>query len=174
MSNFTRNLEKLIKPILLIAAFILVFLFGFYREAHAETQVEVGAGLLSGQYSKGPTILATERWGGPLGSRYAVGMGYIYKQEVTDRRGYFYKLSENLFVFVQRRVCFVDGDHLCLGMGPAYFNATNRALGSNFTIALSLEYRHKDHLSVNFRHFSNGGSAVPNMGQDMLTLGWRF
>ena len=178
MTNFTRKLEKLVKPAILVALFVIVALIGVCQEAKAEVTAEIGAGILSGEFSKSGTILVTERFGGPYGSRYAFGLGVISRQEVTDRAGDLYKPDSNLFVFVQRRVSFDVGgrpwDYISLGIGPAYFNATNRALGSNFTAALSIEFRFTENWSVNLRHFSNAGSARPNMGQDMLTVGYTF
>lgn len=176
--NITRKLEKLIKPAIIVFVFLVLFIIGAYNEARAEVTAEVGAGLLSGQFSGGGTAIITERWGGPYGSRYAVGMGWIDKQHVTDRDRDYYKLRYNLFAFAQRRVSFnlkgCEWDCISLGLGVAYFNNTNRALGSNFTAALSVEFRPTDRWSLNIRHFSNGGSAVPNMGQDMITIGYTF
>ena len=178
MANLTRKLEKLIKPAALVGLFLLVMVVGFCKEARSEVTIEGGAGLLSGQFSGGGTIMVTERWGGPYKSRYAIGMGYIYKQHVLDRSRDYYNLDENLFVLAQRRVSFdlrgCQHDCISLGLGVAYFNSTNRALGSNFTAALSVEFRPTDRWSLNLRHFSNAGSAAPNMGQDMITIGYTF
>lgn len=175
MSNFTRKLEALIKPAILVGIFLLLLGVGFCQEARGEVTVEVGAPMLSGEYSKGGVLLLTERY---VDGRYAVGFGYISRQEVTDRGENFHEVDENLFIFVQRRVSFdirgCSHDCISLGIGPTYFNATNRALGSKFAAALSVEFRPSERWSVNFRHFSNAGSAHPNMGQDMLTLGYTF
>lgn len=168
MTNWTRKLEAVVKPVAIIAVFLGVLTFGFYKEAKADVQLEVGAGFLSGEFSQGGALVLSERFG-PNG-RYALGMGYISEQEVTDRSEDFYEVRENLFVFAQRRVC---QRWMCLGIGAAHFNGTNRALGSKFTAALSVELE-KGNWSLNLRHFSNAGSAPPNMGQDMLTVGYAF
>ena len=176
--NLTRKLEKLLKPALLVGLFIVLLMFGFCQEAKAEVTTELGAGFLSGQLSKGAALMVTERWGGPYNSRYAIGIGYISEQEVTDRSQDFYEVKENLFVLAQRRVSFnikgCDHDCISLGIGPAYFNGTSRWNGSKFVAALSVEFRPDKHWSVNIRHFSNAGSATPNMGQDLLTIGYTF
>lgn len=178
MSNLTRKLEKLVKPALIIGAFILLYLLGLSSEAHAEVTIEAGAGLLSGQLSGGETLIITERWGGPYKSRYAIGMGYVAEQHVITRSRNRYEPKENLFVFAQRRVSFnlkgCEWDCISLGLGVGYFNNTNRALGSKFNAALSVEFRPTDRWSLNIRHFSNAGSASPNMGQDMITIGYTF
>ena len=178
-SNLTRKFEKIIKPFFIVLTFIALLMFGFCREAKAEVTGELGAGFLSGQLSKGAALIVTERWGGPYGSRYSVGMGYISEQEVTDRKENFHEVRENLFIMAQRRVSFdikgcPDHDCITLGIGPAYFNGISRWNGSKFVAALSVEFRPDEHWSVNIRHFSNAGSATPNMGQDLLTIGYTF
>lgn len=165
--NLWRTLEGIAKPVGLILAFLLLLLFFFYKEAHADVQIEVGAGLLSGEFSQGGALVLDERF---VDGKYALGIGYISEQEVTDRAGDLYEVRENLFVFAQRRVC---QRWLCLGIGAAHFNGTNRALGSKLTAALSIEAV-RGNWSLNIRHFSNAGSSPPNMGQDMLTLGYAF
>ena len=175
MQNFTRKLEALVKPAALVGIFIILLAIGFCREARGEVTFEVGSGFLSGQFSKGAALIVTERW---ADNKWSAGMGYISQQEVTDRYENFHKLHENLFFMVQRRVSFdIKGcrhDCISLGIGPAYFNRISRWNGSNFVAALSVEFRPTEHWSVNIRHFSNAGSASPNMGQDMLTVGYTF
>lgn len=164
-------------PIIVLCILILA-MAAFCQEAKSEITVEGGAGLLSGEFSGGGTAIVTERWGGPYGSRYAVGMGYIYKQHVTDRARDYYNVNENLFVFVQRRASFnikgCEWDCISIGLGISYFNTLTRWNGSKFNAALSVEIRPTDRWSVNLRHFSNAGSAKPNMGQDMITIGYTF
>lgn len=167
MENWTRKLEAIFKPVYLVAAFLIVLLLFFAAESRADVQVEFGAGFLSGEFSQGGALILSERFGD---NKYTLGLGYISEQEVTDRSGDFYEVRENLMVFAQRRVC---QRWLCLGIGAAYFNGINRALGSEFTAAISIE-AWKGSWSLNVRHFSNAGSSVPNMGQDLLTVGYAF
>lgn len=148
-----------------------MLLFGFSQESHAsDVTVELGAGFLSGEFSKGGALLVNQRW---KSGRYSVGIGYISEQEVTDRSNTFYEVRENLFIQAQRRTCLFN-DKLCLGIGVAHFNNTNRALGSKFTAGVHVEGQINENLSLNIRHYSNAGSATPNMGQDMITIGWSF
>ena len=111
-----------------------------------------------------------------LDGRYSWGMGYIYKQDVTPRNEPRQELQENLWIQGQRRVCFLRDDNVCLGLGAAYFNRTNRALGSHFTAALSVEVQPQSNSpwGLSYRHYSNAGSATPNMGQDMLMVTYTF
>ena len=162
----------------IIALFMGLLLFAFCKEPRAEVTAEVGMGFLSSQLSRGGSFLLTERWGGQYGNAYSLGIGFVSEQEVTDSSQDFYRLRENLYIQAQRRVAFpIKGcpiDCWGLGIGVAYFNDTNRALGSHFTIAMSVEFRPNERMSVNIRHYSNAGSSSPNMGQDMLTLGYTF
>ena len=168
----------MIKPWMIVALFLVILMLGFCHEAKAEVTVEAGAGLLSGQFSGGEVAVITERWGGPYGSRYAVGMGWINEQHVVDRARDRYEVPANLFVMAQRRVSFdlkgCEHDCISLGLGVAYFNNTSRWNGTKFNAALSVEFRPTDRWSLNLRHFSNGGSGMPNMGQDMITIGYTF
>jgi hypothetical protein len=164
--NLWRKIEGFFKPWMMVVAFLLILIFGLSREANAETQVELGATFLSGEYSKGAALIIAERW-----DRYSLGMGYTYKQEVTDRRGDFYDVSENLFVHGQRHVDIWR--ELEFGVGVGYFNKRTRWNGSNFVASLSVQYQWEK-VFVTYRHWSNAGSESPNMGQDLVTIGWRF
>jgi len=141
----------------------------------AEFNVEVGYGNLSSEWT-GPVILVQERF-----DDWLIGMGYVGEQWVTpdgEREWHSTRDSEPLPTFVDRNL-FLHGQRLLrwkdfeLGIGAAYFQNTNRALGRRFTVSSSIVY-HFGNLSIAFRHFSNAGSGESNMGQDMLTLGYTF
>lgn len=167
MSNRWRDFEAKIKPLYIILFFLALILFAAHKEAKAEITVEVGPTFLSGEFADGGLLALTETFG-----KYSVGVGYVSKQEVTDRSGTFYELDENAFVQAYRNFNVYRGFNL--GLGATYFNATNRALGSNFAFSCLVNWQITDNLSLNFRHYSNAGSATPNMGQDALTIGWTF
>ncbi len=157
-----------IKPVYYVGLFLLVMLFGFCREAKAdEVSVEIGPTFLSAEFAKGGTLILSERF-----DKYSVGMGVVSKQTVIDSSGDKYTPRQNLFVQAQRHVNITDS--IDMGIGLAYFNATHRALGSNFTAALSLTYEVTDSFSIRYRHWSNAGSASPNMGQDAITIVYHF
>lgn len=167
-SNWTRNFEKIVKPVFIISAFLLLLLWGLNQEARAETSVELGGTMLSGQYGQGTALILSETWK----DKYSIGFGYITKQEVTDRSGTTYSLRENVFVQGVRHIDITEKFNL--GLGASYFNDTNRALGSQFAFSLLMRYDITDRWNINFRHYSNAGSKRPNMGQDMLTVGYRL
>ena len=166
-SNLVRKFEKLVKPVLIIAAFMLLAFFGLSREAKADVSLELGATFLSGEYAQGQVLLLTEQF-----DRYSVGVGYITKQRVVDRSGTLYNIRENILIQAMRHIRITEKFNM--GIGVAYFNGTNRALGSNLEFSLLVRYDFSDRLSMNIRHYSNAGSSPPNMGQDMITFGYTF
>ena len=175
MNNWIRKIEEKFKPWMMIVVFIILLVIGFANEAKADVdktgvQIELGGGFLSGQYSKAGAIAVQQRFD----NKFSIGMGYISEQWVIPRREPKTWVQENLWVQAQRHVGLQVGGNWDFGIGIAYFNSTNRALGSHFTAALSLEYNFNRKWNVKLRHFSNAGSARPNMGQDMLMIGYRF
>ena len=152
----------------------LIPLLLLFSTASAEVTLELGPTFLSSTLSNSAALMITERWGGKYSDSYSIGMGMTGPQEVTDSAGDFYEVKQNLWIQAQRRFCVLKGKHMCAGLGFAYFNGLSRWNGSNFVAALSIEIRPDERWSVNFRHYSNGGSVTPNMGQDILTLGWTF
>lgn len=166
--NAWRKFEEIVKPWMIVLIFILVALFGFYKEGRADVEVELGPTFLSGEFSDSAVLVINETFD----NRYRLGMGVIGPQEVTDRTGTEYEVRTNLFVHGQRVVAITR--NLDFGLGVAYFNAKTRWNGSNFVASLSVEYSLGERWSINYRHWSNAGSASPNMGQDVFTIGYRF
>ena len=167
--NIWRKFETLVKPWMLVVIFIIVLLFGFWQEGRADqVNAEIGPTFLSGEFSKAAALIVNQTWD----NKWRVGMGYVSSQEVTPRKEPLTEIRANLFVHGQRVVKITENFDLGLGIG--YFNATTRWNGSHFVASMSLEYSLTDRWDIRFRHFSNAGSASPNMGQDMLTIGYRF
>ena len=146
----------------IVLVFIIILVFFAYKEANA-LELEAGPTLLSGEYSEGGALIISDRIG-----KFAVGGGYIYEQ--VCHCTYPAELDTNIFFHVQRVFEYKRWE---LGIGPAYFQNTNRALGKNLTWSLSLGYG-GEHWSIRMRHFSNAGSGTPNLGQDMLVIGYAF
>ena len=145
-----------------VIAFIIALIFFFYKEANA-VEIEAGPGFLSGEYSEGGAVIINESVG-----KWDIGGGYFSKQTCHCR--YPDDLKENIFFHGQRIVEYKKWE---LGIGAAYFQNTNRALGKNLTWSLSVGFG-GEHWSVRIRHFSNAGSGSPNLGQDLLTIGYAF
>ena len=163
-----------IKPIYIIALFLLLLIIGFCRESKAEVSIEAGPTFLSDSRSHGGVLLLSERFG-----KYDFGLGYVSEQNVNVPCGSplarsvrcDYDIRENIFVSAQRIVTF---NRCELGIGPAYFSNTNRALGKQFTIGLSAGCHISKKLSLVIRHYSNAGSGTPNLGQDALMIRYSF
>ena len=151
-----------IEGVWIIVVFLLVLVFFAYKEANA-FEIEVGPAVLSGEYSEGGVLMASERLG-----KFSVGGGYVSQQVCHCR--YPAELEENIFFTAQRLFEYKRWE---LGVGPAYFQNTNRALGKRLTWSLSLGFG-GEHWSVRMRHFSNAGSGKPNLGQDMILIGYAF
>jgi len=171
------------KGFALVGLFIIAAIIGFCQEAEAQTVVEAGPTFLSAELSDGAALFMTERF---KDEKYALGMGYVSEQRVlpTWERNQglpAIDVRENLIVFAQRRITFPRFDRaagcskcLAIGLGAGYANATTRWNGSHFVAALSIEITPQKNWGLTFRHFSNAGSATPNMGQDMLLVTYKF
>ena len=148
---------------MLILVFVLLLGWMFWKEANA-AEFELGPGILSGEYSEGWAVILNQ----DVGEHWRIGGGVITEQYCHCN--YPADLETNIFFHGQRVVKY---KLLEMGIGAGYFQNTNRALGKNLTWSLSLGLA-GEHWSVRLRHFSNAGSGKPNLGQDMVTLGYRF
>ncbi len=148
----------------IVAAFLLIVTLVFSCEDSEAAEIEVGPTLLSGEFAEGGALIFNSE----LNQRWYLGGGYISHQQCHC--SYPTGLEENIFFHIQRRARWRLVE---VGLGPAYFQNTNRALGKNLTWSLSLGLA-GEHWSIRFRHFSNAGSGSPNLGQDMLTIGYAF
>lgn len=153
-----------IKGVWIIALFIVFLVLGFCREARSEVVMEIGPTVLSGESSEGGMVMVSETVG-----RWSFGAGYVSKQ--VCHCNWPARLDENIFVQAQRLVKYRAVD---LGLGLAYFQNTNRALGKNLTFSLSVGWRFSDHWGATVRHYSNAGSGSPNLGQDALVIQYHF
>jgi hypothetical protein len=168
--NLWRKVEQIVKPWMLVVLFIIMFVLGLSNESKAESvaTVEIGPTLLSGQFSKGVGLMVNQTWD----NKWRLGMGVTTEQSVVPRKEALTEVRQNLWIHGQRVVSITE--KLDLGLGMAYFNAKTRWNGSNVVASLSIEYNFTDRWSASFRHYSNAGSASPNMGQDLLVIGYTF
>ena len=146
--------------------------------ANAETRIEVGPTLLSDEFSSGVSVSVIERT-----DKWDFGITWTSEQDVwpgwEKRNGYGpAHLERNAGVFVQRHWTLASVEEVYeikIGIGVAYWANKNRALGSNLTFPVVLEIPTPlERWTIHFRHFSNAGSATPNLGQDMITIGYSF
>lgn len=167
MSNPTRKLEKIIKPVVLIAALLGLLTFGFCQETKADVRAEIGPAIASGEYTNGGVLRLSQDFG-----KFNIGLGYISEQDIEDRSGRVFPTKPNLYLDVVRTVDIYKKWRG--GVGVAFFNNTNRALGCRTTATLAIGYEFSDRVGMYLRHYSNAGSCTPNMGQDLLTIQYRF
>jgi hypothetical protein len=162
------------RPLYLIILFVFLFLYLVAREANAEVQVEAGPTNLSYDWAHGYTFLISEQFG-----KYNLGLGFISDQRAVVTCGphlprssrCIFQIRNNIFVQAERIVRYKECE---LGLGPAYFNNTSRITASHFNIGLMVGCNLSERVFVRLRHWSNAGAASPNLGQDVITIGWRF
>jgi hypothetical protein len=147
---------------------ILLLIFGI---AQAETRIEVGPSYLSDESSDGYMVILSERMG-----KFDFGIGYVSEQDVwptwEQENGHGpAHLDRNSFIYSQR---YWTKGKFELAIGAAHFSNKNRALGQRTTWPVTLAWNLNKSASIRLRHFSNSGSATPNLGQDAITLGWTF
>ena len=168
--------------IFIIGFFLLLFLYLAAREVRAEIQLELGPTNLSGDWAEGGALLLSERFG-----KYDFAIGYISEQKVNLRTFSLHDPSctkitdgfnrcnfvirENIFVHAQRIVKYKKCE---MGIGPAWFQNTSRVFGKQLNFGLMIGCNLSEKAFIRIRHWSNAGSATPNLGQDLLTIGWRF
>ena len=146
----------------------LLLMLLFASVVHSETRTEFGPTYLSDESSGGGMLIVVERVG-----VWDLGVGYVSEQDVwpTWERDNGYPpvhIRSNAFMYGQR--VWRKG-RFEFGLGVAHFSNNNRALGSRTTYPVVIGWNFNGRLSVRLRHFSNAGSAAPNMGQDALTIG---
>ncbi len=169
------------RPIYLVVIFLMLLFYLFAREAKADVQIELGPTNLSGDWA-GAGLLLSERFG-----RYDFGIGYVSEQTVSLRTFSLddpsctritdginrcdFEIRENIFIHAQRIVKYKKCE---MGIGPAWFQNTSRVFGKQLNFGLMVGCNISEKVFVRIRHWSNAGSASPNLGQDLLTIGWRF
>ena len=165
MSNKFNPFNNPKPAIYFIFAFVALIVLFLAIDAKAETEVEYGATFLSADYSDGAAMFFSEIWA----DKYLVGFGIIGDQVGKFSEGEL-PVESNMLIQAQRLVSYKGVE---LGIGVATWQHTNRALGDEFTFSLSAGYSFGN-WHVRYRHYSNGGTARPNTGQDLLLIGYRF
>ena len=65
-------------------------------------------------------------------------------------------------------------DRFNFGLGAGVLQHDDAYNGGKVNFSLMLEVRTWEQLYVQYQHFSNSGSAAPNLGRDLALLSWRF
>jgi len=176
MSNRFNPFNNPKPAIYFILGFILLVAFFLAKESRAETDIEWGATFAGGKYTHGSALFFSETWD----DKYLIGFGLVGDQHrifntwgIVPGRAVPTKITvkSNMMVQAQRLVTYKK---VTLGIGVAKWQHTSRIFGDTFTFALSLSYEINNSWDFRYRHFSNGGTASPNSGQDILLIGYRF
>jgi len=133
----------------------------------AETMLEGGAAVLSGEYSEAQYLVLEERF---VEGRYGIGLIIIGDQICKCREGDVF-VETNMGAYVTRNVFW---KRLEIGIGLMKWQNTNRALSKDFTFHLTVAINLWRELDLRFGHDSNAGTGSPNVGQDTIGLSWRF
>ena len=73
------------------------------------------------------------------------------------------------------RILFVDGfGAFDVGLGLSWMQNPAPYNGSPVNFALQLAYRFRSGVTLTYAHLSNAGSREPNLGRDLVFIGWRF
>lgn len=73
------------------------------------------------------------------------------------------------------RGLFVDGfGDFDVGLGLSWMQNPGPYNGSNINFNLQLAYRLPFGATLTYTHMSNAGSKEPNLGRDIVLVGWRF
>lgn len=73
------------------------------------------------------------------------------------------------------RGLFVDGfGHFDVGLGLSWMQNPAPYNGSPVNFNLQLAYRLGLGATLTYTHMSNAGSRLPNLGRDIVLIGWRF
>lgn len=73
------------------------------------------------------------------------------------------------------RFLFVDGfGKFDVGLGLAWVDNYLPYNGQHVNFALQLAYRFTFGATLTYAHVSDAGTQLPNLGRDMVMLGWRF
>lgn len=74
------------------------------------------------------------------------------------------------------RGLFIDGfGRFDVGLGVSWMQNYLPYNGSPFNANLQLDYRFEFlPITVTYTHMSNAGSRLPNLGRDIVLVGWRF
>jgi len=152
---------------------VIIFLI-LVNKVKAETWLEVGATFVGDTNTNGSTLFISEVWQ----DKYLLGLGLVGDQQIPNKFSSMkIDVRSNMVFHAQRLITYRA---VTLGVGVATWQHTSRIFGDTFTFSLSLAYKRPEYWwgwlpnDIRYRHFSNGGTASPNTGQDLLFLSWRF
>ena len=164
-------MKKIKQGVILVGIFVIVLIW--WGSVRAETYFDAGPSQVGTEFNTGVHLQITER----LADQYDFSVGYITRQHFNTcgRPDCKFSPAPQIFFGAEWSIVSPWTDKLRLGLGPYYFQNTNRITATHFNFGLSLEYRLNRRFGFKARHFSNAGSGSPNKGQDSwFRLIWYF
>ncbi len=179
MNKFLNNPKGTVAVIVFIILIAVLF-WAERSKAEEATRFEFGPTTLSNEFSNGIAVMISETWD----DRLLLGFGLVGEQTGKFKEGPV-QISGNLMVqgmfLVQGPEKWEWSKPLELGLGVAWFQETNRALGRHMNFGIRLGYKKPDKWArwlpdmYSVLHYSNAGTGTPNSGQDFrLMFGYTF
>ena len=131
------------------------------NEATAETVVEVGPAFMLRRPGMGVAALWSERRAG-----WDVGLMVVTQQHLHG-----VELSTNAGLRITR---VVRSGRVELGLGLGYWAHKSAAFSHKQVFELMGGVHLTERVALRFRHYSNAGQSMPNVGQNMVTASWSF
>jgi hypothetical protein len=157
------------KTQVLVAVLVLLLVAGLAtlaRSAEPVAQFSAGRAVMRGE-TTAMDISVTYPQAGPGDSSYSFGVTFI------GGSVHYGRAQRQQFAW---RGELIDGfGRFDVGLGIAYVQNDDiyNSCHANFTLSLGYRFRGLP-VTVGVRHFSNGGTCSPNVGRDLLLVGWRF
>lgn len=149
-----------------VAAMIVLLIVLWSVHARGSELVFSGGGTVGRGYA--PVIGLDVRWplSGPANTDYELGMRLV--GESTYREA---EQSNQIIVHAS----LADGwKAFQAGLGMAYLANTDAYNGGHVNYRLFLRWVAHERVRLSYEHFSCAGSCDPNLGRDMVLVGWRF
>ena len=171
---------------IIIGAFLIIFVLAIATQCRAETIEAPDNGGFSEARSvrvdveTGFTILRARTPAIAFNATFEDVGGYVAGRDFDLQVGvgiigdYQYKgVHESNQLYVH--ALLVDGfGKLDIGLGAVYLQNTDQINGSNLNASLLAGWRFTERVAANWRHFSNAGTKMPNLGRDFVNLVVRF
>ncbi len=164
------NLNR--KVLIIVLAFVALFAAGLiWNKSHAAVldapyvQLSGGAAVVRG-LAPAADLTFTEPASQLHGAFWSQSLTVVGPSE------YHGQPAPNNFIV---RGLFNDGfGRFDVGLGVSWMQNPPPFNGSPVNFNLQLAYRFRCGLTATYSHISNAGSRLPNLGRDIILVGWRF
>lgn len=157
------NNPKAMRWVIIVAVAAFLALLSV-KSRGEELYFDAGSAIVRGET---PVIGMNIAWkeAGPVNTDYELGFKLIGQSDYKDVH------QTNQFVI---HALLVDGyKNFEMGLGFAYFNVPSDYTCQE-TFSLMMRWRFTERIHAQAQHYSSAGSCKPNVGRDLVTVGWRF